>query len=109
MTGRRIRSILLAAAVALAATPASADDCDPNPPPPVAAGPDGPILWATSGSQSASGTCTQYITSGVGAGRTRGLICPNRQVHPPHGVFIPPMGVVQGWNSCGDAYGGNCP
>jgi hypothetical protein len=87
--------------------PAGADDCDP--PPPAATEPDGPILFASTGSQSAGGTCTQYITSGPGTGGIRGLLCPNRKARPPHGVFIPPMGVVQGWNNCADAYPSKCP
>jgi hypothetical protein len=85
-----------------------AEDCDP--PPPVSNVTDGPISWATTGSQGASGTCYQYVNTGPNAGRIRGLLCPNRKLSPPHGVLILPMGVVQGWNSCADAYLGNdCP
>lgn len=91
---------------------ATADDCDPAPttPPPVASVTDGPISWATTGSQGGSGTCYQYVNTGPNAGRIRGLLCPNRKLSPPHGVLILPMGVVQGWNSCADAYlGRDCP
>ncbi|MGU3591521.1 hypothetical protein [Methylobacterium brachiatum] len=92
------------------ALPAGAEDCDPPAPAPAASVNDGPILWATTGSQGASGTCTQYVQTGPNAGRMRGLLCPNRKASPPHGVLILPMGVVQGWNNCADAYvGRDCP
>lgn len=88
--------------------PAGAEDCDPPAPP--ASVNDGPISWMTTGSQGASGTCNQYVQSGPNAGHIRALLCPNRMASPPHGVLILPMGVVQGWNNCADAYGGrDCP
>jgi hypothetical protein len=86
---------------------AMADDCDP---PPATTRDDGPIQWVPT-HREASGNCYQYVNTGPNAGRMRGLLCPVLRLSLPHGVYIPARGgVVQGWNSCADAYlGHDCP